>query len=107
MADSVANRVRIVNNTTVPKTVPHHEHLCQERHTTLLQSDPTHHLPTNVEYRHPSLVFFSDAIKVYPDNILLEIIRNQFCEVLLAHNDLYTLHCYSIQWRCRPRQSCG
>ena len=34
MADIVANRVRIVNNTTGPKTVRHHEHLCQEHHTT-------------------------------------------------------------------------
>lgn len=93
--EAVANKVRIVNNNTEPRTVRRHEHLCQAHHTTTL--DPTsptvgsHPLPSPRPSGTTSINsgFFSDAITIDPDNVLPENIRNQLHQVLQTHDDVF------------------
>ena len=93
IVEVVASRVRLVNNTAEPRTVRRHEHLCQARHTIAVT-------PTSPVVPHPSPPhpcgsispqpgFFSDAVKLDPDNILPDTIRNQFREVLQTHDEVF------------------
>lgn len=89
MADTVASRVCMVNNTTGPKTVQHHKHLCKEHHTTTPPVGSHPSSPHECGSSPSQSVFFSDAIKVDPDNILRENIHNQFHKVPLACDDVF------------------
>ena len=93
IVEAVANRARLVNDTAEPRTVRHHEYLCQARHTTAVapmspvgpHPQPPHPGGSN----SPQPGFFSDAVKVDPDNILPDTIRNQFRKVLQTHDEVF------------------
>ena len=94
IVEAVASRVRLVNNTTEPRTVRRHEHLCQARHTTTVvptspPGGPHPSPPHPGRSNSPQPGFFSDAVEVDPDNILPDTIRNQFREVLQTHDEVF------------------
>ena len=92
IVDTVANRVRIVNNTSEPRSVRRHEHLCQAHCTTPVvpSSPPVEPHPSPPDGGNaPQTGFFSDAVEVDPDNILPDSIRTQFRHVLQTHDDVF------------------
>ena len=94
IVEAVANRVCILNNTTEPRTVQRHEHLCQARHTTTVvptsPPDGSHPSPPHTGGSNsPQSEFFSDAVKVDPDNILPDTICSQFRQVLQTHDEVF------------------
>ena len=88
LVEAVAHKVRIVNNTSEPRTIRRHEHLCQVRHTTTLDSasapveSPLP--PSNNRDTIPRPSLFSDAVTVNPDHI-----SHQFRQVLQTYNDVF------------------
>ena len=93
IVEAVANKVRIVNNTSEPRTIRRHEHLCQVRHTTTLDSasapveSPLP--PSNNGDTSPRPSLFSDAVTVDPDHIIPESVRHQFRHVLQTYDDVF------------------
>ena len=86
--------VRIFKNNTERRTVRRHEHLCQARHTaTVVPTTPpngSHPSPPHPDGSNPpQSFFFSDAVKVDPDNILPYTIRSQFRQVLQTHDEVF------------------
>ncbi|KAK2547365.1 hypothetical protein P5673_032733 [Acropora cervicornis] len=93
IVEAVANRVRILNNTTEPRTVRRHEHLYQARHTTTVAPtsppDESHPSPPHRGGSNSlQSEFFSDAVKVDPDNILPDTIHNQIRQVLQTDDEV-------------------
>lgn len=96
VVEAIASRVLLVN-TAEPRAVRCHNHLCQARRTTTVVSTSPPVRPhtsalhpgrrTHAGRTHPG--FFLDAVKVDPDNILPDIIRNQFHEVLQTQDKVF------------------
>ena len=93
IVEAVAHKVRIVNNTSEPRTIRRHKHLCQVRHTTTLDSasapveSPLS--PSNNGDTSPRPNLFSDAVTVDPDHIIPESVRHQFRQVLQTYDDVF------------------
>ena len=93
IVEAVAHKVCIVNNTSEPRTIRRHEHLCQVRHTTTLDSasapvqSPLP--PSNNGDTSPRPSLFSDAVTVDPGHIIPKCVRHQFRQVLQTYHDVF------------------
>ena len=91
--EAVAGRVRILNDTTVVKSISRHEHFCQVRLTQLPATKdnnipvPQHTVPSLVST--PLATSHSSRVALDPDHILSPTIREKFQTLLEAHDDVF------------------
>lgn len=92
--ESVARKVRIVNDTSEPQTIRKHEHLCQAHLTCKLTKDNTSSVisPDCLTQAPPKrhTTTYNNLVSVDPDKILDENTRKKFNSVLEQYNEVFS-----------------
>ncbi|CAG2232473.1 unnamed protein product [Mytilus edulis] len=95
IAQSVAGKIRIVNNTSVPQFIQRNEHFCRVRLTTTIDNAPE--APDNIrdikttnyiDSTHTSQFF--KQVSVDPDNLLSPDLQTQFNELLRKFSEVFS-----------------
>ncbi|CAC5371049.1 unnamed protein product [Mytilus coruscus] len=95
IAQSVAGKIRIVNNTSVPQFIQRNEHFCRVRLTTTVDNAPE--APDNIrdlkttnyiDTTHTS--HFFKQVSVDPDNLLSPDLQTKFNELLRKFSEVFS-----------------
>ncbi|CAC5388158.1 unnamed protein product [Mytilus coruscus] len=94
-AQSVARKIRLVNNTPEPQFIQRNEHLCRVRFTTSVDESPETPVyireineNTYIDQTHTS--HFPYQVSVDPDNLLSPGIQTQFKDLLRKFSEVFS-----------------
>ncbi|CAC5369941.1 unnamed protein product [Mytilus coruscus] len=95
IAQSVAGKIRIVNNTLVPQFIQQNEHFCRVRLTTTIDNAPE--APDNIrDLKTTNYIdttytsHFFKQVSVDPDNLLSPDLQTQFNEFLQKFSEIFS-----------------
>lgn len=93
--ESVGNKIRLYNATDRPKSLNRHEHFCQIRLTTPIDTTDNKLEPqqdvSNTQYSTPvkQSGFYSDTVKLDSDNVLSDSTRDKFRQLLQKYDNVF------------------